>query len=246
MPKPLFTGELRALGITLAALGGVVAVAACGEKAAPPPAAPTQAVGLASTVAASKSLCRQFWEGDMDDNAANSGTGGDVGNVELTLYPHENPDGIDLGVGDFVGGVENTNASTPSTEFPELKARHKGCIWFWKTGSNKAAYFYHYNGGEPVKLAKAVYCRHIGSSRRPFWGKIPTDCGLVSLSVNGIDVEIDLAGAPLTTQALSSRLQQALVNKGMNSAEALAAVKAVVDEDGPWYPCDPNGCCRAT
>jgi hypothetical protein len=240
--KPRQLGGLRAFAAGLATLGGALAL--LGSRAPE-----TGAVPQPLTPLAGKSLCEQFFKGDKGKGGDHEGPGKEKEGRVFKLTRNKNYKDIQLAKGEFVGAVEDTTKDNSDT-FPELKAGQKGCIWFWRrvTGTqiDQAAYFYHFDGGPPRELQYKLYCPHVSSSnpkRKPEWLPIPDDCPTAYMTVGATTVLISRP-AGLAWASAESAILSALTGAGMDPAIAAAAARWTV-KSGPWYPCDPNGCCRA-
>jgi len=202
--------------------------------------------------------CAEFLgpNGDMDNDRNNAGIGPETVSRILALKRNKKYMTLKLEDGAFVGALENTHRTKPSITFPQLKPGEKGCIWFqrYKPTAGEPQYdgvFYHEDGRKPTQLTWVLYCKHDGAGnpdRKPIWAPIPDDgkCEEYRMSVGRVSVMVPrISGQAFTPLNLFPLLQAKLIEKGLSKAAARAAV-AKAAASGPWYPCEANGCCRAT
>jgi hypothetical protein len=200
--------------------------------------------------------CQDWWASEADPDASHDGMGGETVHRILRLVRNKNYASLDLSRGAFVGGMENTHSSQGSATYPNLKSKEKGCIWMKRYISSTGeevydGYFYHYKGGRPVQLLYALKCEHGrdgNPDKKPIWVPIPDDgkCETYKMTVGTVSVTLPaIEGKAFTTQTLFPRLRIELIKAGLSPAQAAAAVARAAGS-GPWYPCEANGCCRAT
>jgi hypothetical protein len=195
--------------------------------------------------------CEKFFANEADVPPDGVGEGYETATRKMVLYRNKKWQNLDLANGAMIGGIENTHSSEPSATYPRLGHKEKGCIFFRHGstepgGKGNEAYFYPAKAGNRVKLNSAWYCRHdpvSNPSRKPIWTSMPGGmCETVMLTVS--DRSVTISARNLAPASLMKELEDGLVKAGLDSLSAQAAVRQ--GGNGPWYPCDPNGCCRAT
>jgi len=240
--RPGHLGRYRAFAFAVAPFGGALVLLASrwpGDGATPfrvmPPPLPD---------------CATFIATDMDRDPAHAGKAADKSSLSIVLHRNRNYESINLDDGAFVGEMENTHPKKANPAYPALKPGDKACIWFKRSSSGAyEASFHLANGGQPIQLS-ALYCKH-GSGRnpgkKPIWVAIPENgrCEEYRMTLGAVTVTVQPpAREPFTGESLFPRLKSELVKAGLTSAAADTAVDRA-KAAGPWYPCEPFGCCRA-
>jgi hypothetical protein len=184
----------------------------------------------------------------LDPN--NSAPANDNG-AELRLFRAKAwSDNLDPGVARWVGGSRHENGP-PSGVFHGLKTRERGCVHFRRgTDGRLDAHFLNASTATLPKFPGALKCDHETdhpADITPKWLPDPGNCRRLEATLEvqqGVVVAV-VDGTPTATIAqMQAALQDSLVNRGWFTDPA----KGLVDQlllEGPWYPCDPRGCCRA-
>lgn len=158
-------------------------------------------------------------------------------------------DNLDPGVARWVGGSRHENGP-PSAVFHGLKTGQQGCVHFRRgTDGRLDAHFLNLSTATLPKFPGALKCDHQTdhpANITPKWLSDPGTCRTLeaTLEVQQGVVVAAVQGSPATIAQLQLVLLDSLNSHGWLSDPA----KGLVDKlllGGPWYPCDPRGCCRA-
>lgn len=221
----------------MAALVGVVALAGIGGRPVGPP---SPALGNG---------CEDFIGRDADHSVY---TDVDDGGARLRLTRRAVLTGASKGK--WVGAILRLDGPTgASATYGDFLAKQGDAICFEFTRNSKDPYKSKaklrrrkdaQNGKNDAPLS-GIYCTTKDmndATTAPQWIVIPAHCDTVHYTVRDTSDKVIVVSVPLTgVRAADERtIGAALLNAGIP-----AAIIARVDTYGPWYPCEPYGCCRA-
>jgi len=235
---------------------GAVAVTATGLAltvgallfAAPRAAQFPDAGDLASILdpAWAESQCDKFLKNTGDKDPSNYATALDPANQEHKVHRSKKWKQGDLQRGMWIGAVYNDGASM-SGFYKDLPAKTWGCIFFvrYPTGSDEpdqiygdAAYLHIAGSGTtPKQLSRVLFCleevdHNLAVS--PHIESWPKTCKKVKATF--------VENGTITSRSVS-------VGRGRNllSESDIKSGLQLPDDvpGGPWFPCEPAGCCRA-
>lgn len=155
------------------------------------------------------------------------------GLAALTAYPSTKWKQGDLGKGMWVGLVVNSGTGTSTTY--NLPAHDSGCVYF----RHSSAWFGRV-GQAPVAI-QGVYCTNGGNpaNPKPHWESDP-NCKALAATLRG-----KTSGMTVTAIPDSGLISVASQDPGL-LPEATKLLMAITTVPGAWFPCNSNGCCRAS
>jgi hypothetical protein len=209
-----------------------------------------------AVVSAQTTKCELFWAGELDQSGTGTGP-------NLTLYRNMRAvpgSSMDLFSGEMIGALVNTSTTTDDPIYGK-KLGHKkasnpkqgsGCIFFKRISlaTNEAvAWFYPLGSDGSSELKHVMYCpNHVSRNGKvPEYSPKPEGCDTVMLTYLGVSAKV---GFPPGVRFVRTPAQRKALEKQLattfKTKSKVAAIINLLSASGVWYPCDSNGCCRAS
>jgi hypothetical protein len=211
----------------------------------------TVRAGSGITSSALTTKCQTFWgSSDIDMKASDVGHGNETPTgAVINLYSSVSAKTKRLTFAwQVVGGLENTSGTDTRIYGKKLGHRNpanppegNGCILFKRTFTGYAASFHQRAGGASTLESVLVCPTHRGTV--PIWNNVPVGCDTLRLTIGNVSITLRIPPErPFVTE--STALTDQLAKKF--TKPEVAAILRLLNAEGAWYPCDSNGCCRAS
>jgi hypothetical protein len=209
-----------------------------------------------TTISTGMTECQKFWApgSDRDVNPSDVGQGIETPTgAVLNLYSSKSAITKKLTLTwQVVGAIENTSGTNTRIYGTKLGHRNPanppegaGCILFKHKLLKGYAASFHQRGGATSKLDSVLFCpNHLSKTGKPSWSNWWADCNTLILTLGDVTTTLTFQpGIDLVARDKSLRQQLATTFKRKGAVDAI--IRSLTAQ-GAWYPCDGNGCCRAS